>query len=559
MNKVFVLGLDGATFDLLGPWIDSGDLPNLKKLQDEGVRGPLESVYPPLTPCAWPSFYMGKNPGKHGLYGYKVRQKGSYEEIPLSASSRRGRSVFELIGDQGGKVAVLSVPMTYPATPVNGVLCTCIFTPKLDDIYSTDCAWPPEFKEDMKKVIGTFRIHPERVYAKGTIPELIQDYKETLEQRIRLCEWVLEHKPWDFAITVLNETDHIQHQVWHVIDPKHHDHDPAEFAKYGNVIKDFYVHVDQQIGRLMAKLPAGATFVVMSDHGHGPIYRWINLNNLLAKHGFIRFKRGPVTWLKRAMFAMGFTPGNIYRLKLKLDRRGVKKGGAAEGGGGASPLFRKVFLSENDIDWPRTRAYATGHMGQINVNLKGREPSGAVSKSEIPQLRRELEQLLDGLLDPQTGAKIIDRMVPREELFFGETVSLASDFFVKTIDPGYQALGGASFISNRVVERSYGNTATHRMNGILLMKGPGIRKGARVDGLKIYELAGNLLYRMGLRVPDDLDYRFEPALYDAGLLESEPPQLMPASEVVKEDRQHELSPEEIARMRENLKKLGYVD
>ena len=52
-----------------------------------------------------------------------------------------------------------------------------------------------------------------------------------------------------------------------------------------------------------------------------------------------------------------------------------------------SPLLRRVFLSENDVDWSRTRAWATGHMGQINVNLKGREPRGIVSKSEVPALR----------------------------------------------------------------------------------------------------------------------------------------------------------------------------
>ena len=53
-----------------------------------------------------------------------------------------------------------------------------------------------------------------------------------------------------------------------------------------------------------------------------------------------------------------------------------------------SPLLKRVFLSENDVDWSRTRAWATGHMGQINVNLKGREPRGIVSKSEVPALRQ---------------------------------------------------------------------------------------------------------------------------------------------------------------------------
>jgi predicted AlkP superfamily phosphohydrolase/phosphomutase len=558
-RKVFVLGLDGATFDLIGPWIDSGELPNLRRIQDAGVRGPLESVYPPLTPCAWPSFFMGKNPGKHGLFGYKVRRKGSYEEIPLSASDRRGRTLFELVGDQGGKVAVLSVPMTYPATEVAGVMTTCIFTPKLDDIYATDCAWPPAFKDEMRRVIGTFRIHPEHVYAKGRIGDLLADYESTLEQRIALCEHVLRTRPWDFAITVLNEPDHIQHQLWHVIDAKHQNHDPAEAARHGTAIRDFWIRLDREIGRLFAALPPETTIVVMSDHGHGPIYWWVHLNNLLAKAGLLAFKRGPLTAIKRALFRLGFTPGNLYRLKLLLDRRGRKKKGAAEGGGGTSPLFRRIFLSEDDVDWTRTKAWATGHMGQINVNLKGREPQGTVSKSEVPALRKEVEAALATLLDPATGEPIVDRLVPREELYHGEMVSLASDFFVRTRRPEFQALGGASFISNRIVERSWGNSATHRMNGILLMAGPGVRRGARVEGIRIFDLAGNVLYRMGLRVPEDFDSRIAPELYEPGTLEADPPKTMPASEVRTAGPGKELSAEEIARMKENLRKLGYVD
>jgi predicted AlkP superfamily phosphohydrolase/phosphomutase len=558
-RKVFVLGLDGATFDLIGPWLDAGDLPNLRKIQDQGVRGTLESVYPPLTPCAWPSFFMGKNPGKHGLFGYKIRRKGSYEEIPLSATDRRGRTLFELVGDQGRRVAALSVPMTYPATEVNGVMTTCIFTPKLADIYQSECAWPPAFKDEMKRVIGEFRIHPEHVYAKGRIADLVLDYKSTLEQRIKLCEHVLQNHAWDFAIAVLNEPDHIQHQIWHVIDPKHQDHDAAEAAQFGAAIKDFWVHMDREIGRIFDTLPPDTTVIVMSDHGHGPIYWWVHLNNLLAKAGLLRFKRGPLTWIKRALFLLGFTPGNVYRLKLRLDRRGVKKKGAAEGGGGTSPLFRKIFLSENDIDWARTRAWATGHMGQINVNLKGREPSGTVSKSEVPALRKEIEAALATLVDPGTGASVVDRLVPREELYSGAMVSLASDFFVRTKNPEFQALGGASFISNRVIERSWGNSATHRMNGILLMKGPNVRRGATVSGVRIYDLAGHILYRMGLRVPEDFDSRIAPELYEPGTLESDPPQPLPLSEIRQGAAQKDLTEDEIARMRENLKKLGYVD
>src|SRR5262249_26249706 len=153
----------------------------------------------------------------------------------------------------------------------------------------------------------------------------------------------------------------------------------------------------------------------------------------------------------------------------------------------------------------------------------------------------------------------VDALVPREELYHGEMVSLASDFFVRTRRPEFQALGGASFISNRIVERSWGNSATHRMNGILLMKGPKVRRGARVEGTRIFDLARHILYRMGLRVPEDFDSRIAPELYEPGTLEADRPKPLPVSEIKSAGPGKMLSAEEIARMKENLKKLGYVD
>jgi predicted AlkP superfamily phosphohydrolase/phosphomutase len=120
-----------------------GELPNLRRLADEGVRADLASLWPPLTPVAWPSFYMGKNPGKHGLYGYKIRQRVRTKNCRFPRPTARGCSLFEHIGDQGGKVAVLSVPMTYPASPVNGVMVTCIFTPNSTTFGKPNARIPP--------------------------------------------------------------------------------------------------------------------------------------------------------------------------------------------------------------------------------------------------------------------------------------------------------------------------------------------------------------------------------------------------------------------------------
>src|SRR3989304_3900917 len=109
-RRVFVLGLDGATFNLIKPWIKEGELPNLSRLLEEGCHGELESVIPPLTTPAWASFITGKNPGKHGVFDFAERIDGSYDIRWVTSGSRYGRSLWKIIGSHRGKVGVINIP-----------------------------------------------------------------------------------------------------------------------------------------------------------------------------------------------------------------------------------------------------------------------------------------------------------------------------------------------------------------------------------------------------------------------------------------------------------------
>src|SRR5512135_2783186 len=122
MSKVFVIGLDGATFDLIKPFIAQGKLPTFKKLMDSGAFSELRSTVPPVTASAWTSFMTGKNPGAHGLFDFMQRRAGSYDLAPVSSRDRDGKAVWEIAGDAGKRVIVMGVPVTFPPTPVNGLL-----------------------------------------------------------------------------------------------------------------------------------------------------------------------------------------------------------------------------------------------------------------------------------------------------------------------------------------------------------------------------------------------------------------------------------------------------
>ena len=70
-RKVFILGLDGATFDIMEPLMEKGELPNIASIVGEGVYAYLNSTVLPHSPSAWTTFATGKNPGKHGIIGFR--------------------------------------------------------------------------------------------------------------------------------------------------------------------------------------------------------------------------------------------------------------------------------------------------------------------------------------------------------------------------------------------------------------------------------------------------------------------------------------------------------
>ena len=159
MSKLFVIGLDGATFDLIRPWVAQGKLPTFKKLMDSGAWSELRSTVPPVTASAWSSFVTGKNPGAHGLFDFMQRRDKSYDLAPVSALDRDGKAVWDLIGDAGKKVIVMNVPVTWPPSAVNGQLITGMLTPRNAENYT----YPKELAEELKSAIGEYIVYSDEV------------------------------------------------------------------------------------------------------------------------------------------------------------------------------------------------------------------------------------------------------------------------------------------------------------------------------------------------------------------------------------------------------------
>ncbi|HNC99309.1 MAG TPA: alkaline phosphatase family protein, partial [Myxococcota bacterium] len=116
-NRAVVIGLDGATWDLLDRFFGEGVLPNLERLRREGAWGKLRSVVPPMTATAWTSSMTGKGPGKHGIYDWTEPVGSSYLYRPIDSTKVQSRTLFEQLSDSGQRVCTVNLPLTWPARP----------------------------------------------------------------------------------------------------------------------------------------------------------------------------------------------------------------------------------------------------------------------------------------------------------------------------------------------------------------------------------------------------------------------------------------------------------
>lgn len=193
---------------------------------------------------------------------------------------------------------------------------------------------------------------------------------------------------WDVLFAMFSEPDRVQHALYRHVDPECPTHDPKTAPEFAGAIDAVYEDIDRIVGEATAAAGPGTDVLVISDHGFAPFRRGVNLNNLLRA-------------------------------------RGWQAGEGGRGDVGVQDLGGEFF---EGVDWARTRAYAMG-LGNVYLNLQGREPFGTVPPTEaeatLEALAREIESLRD-----TDGKRVVRRVYRGKDLYRGARSGEAPDLVV---------------------------------------------------------------------------------------------------------------------------------
>jgi predicted AlkP superfamily phosphohydrolase/phosphomutase len=576
MGRVFILGWDGATFDLIRPWAASGRLPVIGRLMAEGSVGPLQSTQPPMTFPAWSSFMTGKNPGQHGIYDFTRQRPGSYDLEFVNGGQRRGATFWQLLSEAGRDVISISLPCTFPPERVRGVMISGFDAPGGGPGSYVDQKgmYPPELYEELARTVGLHPIGASIIKQinQGKPQEALEEVSATIRKKGATAKYLLQHKPWDCFMILFGESDMLAHQLWKFSDPQSPLRTGEEEGLQESLLA-VYQELDRQAGELLELLPSGVTVLVMSDHGFGGVSDWALYPNCwLREKGFLGFRGGRRNALSRwldtmKIWGLSHFPAGLRKLAHRL---GGRRLGQLEGA-----------VRFGTIDWAATEAYfdENPYYPFLWVNLRGRQPKGVVERgAHYERVRDRLIEELRAWRHPDSNEPVVEKAWRREEIYSGPATSDAPDVIVKWgLHRGYsyafklsaksRQLSWTERLDPRRKDHSQfftNKSGSHRDLGILIASGAGIRPGVAVEGARIIDIAPTVLTLLGVTPPSDMDGRVikeiltETIAGTCAARDGGPPPRAASPEAAPLDSSG-YSAEEEEKIAERLKALGYVE
>jgi predicted AlkP superfamily phosphohydrolase/phosphomutase len=458
---VIILGLDGASVDVISRIMETTSLPNFEKLLQPGKFALLKSVYPYLTGPAWASIFTGVNPGKHGIFD-QVKQVGN-KFVPSNYIDVEYPFLWDYASWAGKSVLCLGVPFMYPAPRVNGIYVSGRFCPKVSSFPDTI---EKEFDlsgYDYKKFVG-LRNTRTLESSRDIVYRMILT---GLSKRINLSIQLFDRKLWDLVIIVDSLPDDILHIAYQ---------DKAILAK-------IFKMMDNWLGQIIVRLRKGDTLIVLSDHGFTSLKRVFHLRRWLWGRGYIKPKD---SILRFTINRIAYRTTGMLGLKpsLFLALRNSK-------------LFS--VISDNRKRQIKTQTRNDKHYDVEPVGFSF--PTAwirliANHKKEVLlcKLRKDLHELV------KYG--ILTNVFSSEDVYWGKHRLNSPGEIVVEAAEGTIIDTKSIFKKGILREAKQAGKGTHSLYGMLAIYGPSVHLSAEAT---LYDITPTCLKLLGLSTPLSLD------------------------------------------------------
>lgn len=468
------------------------------------------STFNQLTSSAWPTVATGANPGRHGIYNFQERVGREYRLHLPTAHDRQLPAFWELASDAGRQVATIGVPMSYPLRPVNGLGVADWIAPSTS---SPGFFYPDHLKHDLLHRFGHSYFMEywgdHSPQGKGRYYRCLRDLLRGVERGFALFEYFLQLQFSHLFFGVIREADMAGHVFWPFHSGQRVMHDSGLTADLQGALQGVYRQVDACLGRFLELVGGGANLMIISDHGTGPRPLGTSCVGPLLQAAGLMVTRAPAA----PPAAVSLWPSLRHRLSRQLPwhvRRRLR------------PLTEEVrsrgFTVAHlaHLDFQRSRAYTftAGQVGEIWLNLTGRDPLGMVSPgAEQQALEEEIIRLFTEAEDPATGERPVLAVQRREELFQGPCLEMLPDLLV-SFKPNLNVSGLRTRLreGTRVTVEippgsAEGADGSHTAYGCFLGCGPDFQNSeVPVEGT-LMDVAPTALALLGVPIPASVEGR----------------------------------------------------
>jgi predicted AlkP superfamily phosphohydrolase/phosphomutase len=449
--KICILGLDCAAPDVI---FQDERLVNIRRLMEVGLYGKLESVVPPITVPAWMCMSTSQDPGALGIYGFRNRMDHSYDKLGFTNSnSIKAYAMWDHLAREGRKSIIVGVPPNFPPRRINGISVGCFLTP---NPAKDEFTYPANIKTKINELVGEYPVD---------VKNFRTDRKDWLRDEIfamsqkqwKVVKWLLAEQEWDYFHYVDIGLDRVHHGFWNHFDKNHVLYEPGN--PYENVIPDYYLWLDEQIGSVMEMLDSETILLLVSDHGAQRLDGGIVVNQWLIDEGLLVLDEYPKE----------ITPFD----KLK-------------------------------VNWAKTKVWSEGgYYARVFFNVQGREPQGVIPAAEYESFQNEIKAKFEAMKDDK--GQPLNSLVFKPKEIYPTVRNVAPDLIVHFGGLYWRSIGTVGYPSIYVQENDTGpDGCNHAQYGMFVMAAPNCPINGEYDGAKLLDIAPTLLDLAGYDIPDSM-------------------------------------------------------